>query len=87
MSLMASRDKTETEKEMVRDGFAWRYVRYDKAANSPTLSARPGETPRTLGRSESGAAVGIPKGASTGAAESALKIVGRRLFLSRMAEW
>jgi hypothetical protein len=29
--LTAKGDKMETEKEMVRDGFAWRYVRYDKA--------------------------------------------------------
>jgi endonuclease YncB( thermonuclease family) len=28
---MASGDKMETEKEMVRDGFAWRVVRYDNA--------------------------------------------------------
>jgi endonuclease YncB( thermonuclease family) len=28
---MASGERMETEKEMVRDGFAWRYVRYDKA--------------------------------------------------------
>jgi len=28
---MARGDKMETEKEMVRDGFAWRVVRYDNA--------------------------------------------------------
>ncbi len=30
---MANGDKMETEKELVRDGFAWRYVRYDKAGD------------------------------------------------------
>jgi endonuclease YncB( thermonuclease family) len=28
---LARGDKMETEKELVRDGFAWRNVRYDKA--------------------------------------------------------
>jgi endonuclease YncB( thermonuclease family) len=28
---MADGDKMEAEKEMVRDGFAWRYLRHDKA--------------------------------------------------------
>jgi len=27
LSLIAIRDKMETEKELIRDGFAWRYVR------------------------------------------------------------
>jgi micrococcal nuclease len=28
---MADGERMETEKAMVRDGFAWRYVRYDKS--------------------------------------------------------
>ena len=28
---MGSGDERVTEKKMLRDGFAWRYVRYDKA--------------------------------------------------------
>jgi endonuclease YncB( thermonuclease family) len=33
LSLTANGDKMETEKELVRDGFARRYVRYDKAGD------------------------------------------------------
>jgi endonuclease YncB( thermonuclease family) len=39
--------------EMVRDGIAWRFVRYDRRANSPTLSARPERNTADFGRTRS----------------------------------
>ena len=51
--------------EMVRDGFSWRYVRYDKAGEFTDADREARETPRLVGGLESGAARGIPKGALT----------------------
>jgi endonuclease YncB( thermonuclease family) len=45
---MATGERMETEKEMVRDGFAWRYVRYDKAGESTDAEGEARERHRGL---------------------------------------
>jgi hypothetical protein len=44
--------------EMVRDGFAWRNVTYDKPGEF-TAAEAPRASPRLMGRSEPGAALGM----------------------------
>jgi hypothetical protein len=39
-------------REMVRDGFAWRYMRNDEAGEFTDAERRPRETPRLVGGSE-----------------------------------
>jgi len=57
--------------EMVCDGFAWRYVRYDKAEEFTDAEREAREKRRGLwGRSESGPALGLPARETTGTEES-----------------
>ena len=75
---MANSDKMEHEKELVRAGFAWRYVRYDRAGEFTDAECDARAKRRGLvGGPDSGATVGIQAGETTSTEQTAVTYPGR----------